>query len=104
MESTQSTPDRDEYLWRQVKARVGFRMHLRSYLIVNTGLWLIWAFSSFAVNSFDPDHIRWIFPWPIFPMLGWGIGLASHYVHVYRGGSERSMIEEEYQKLLNQRV
>lgn len=100
MEPTQNTPDRDAYLWKQAKARVGFRMHLRSYLIVNAGLWLIWAFTTFAFGSAGYRH--WIFPWPIFPMLGWGIGLASHYTHVYRGGSERSMIEEEYQKLLSQ--
>ena len=95
-------PDRDPYLWKQAKARVGFRMHLRSYLIVNTGLWLIWAFTNFAVRS--DTHGGSVFPWPIFVMLGWGIGLASHYVHVYRGGNERSMIEEEYKKLARQRV
>lgn len=100
MEPTQTPPERDAYLWKLAKARVGFRMHLRSYLIVNAGLWLIWAFTTFASNS--SGHMHWIFPWPIFPMLGWGIGLASHYFHVYRGGNERSMIEEEYQKLIAQ--
>lgn len=90
-------PERNPYLWKQAKARVGFRMHLRSYLIVNAGLWLIWAFSAFVFRSYTYANI---FPWPIFPMLGWGIGLASHYFHVYRGSNERSMIEEEYQKLV----
>ena len=90
--------ERNPYLWKQAKARVGFRMHLRSYAIVNTGLWLLWAFTTFAFHSYT--RADFVFPWPIFPMLGWGIGLASHYFHVYRGGNERSMIEEEYQKLV----
>ena len=90
--------ERNSYLWKQAKARVGFRMHLRSYTIVNTGLWLLWAFTTFAFRSYT--RADFVFPWPIFPMLGWGIGLASHYFHVYRGGNERSMIEEEYQKLV----
>ena len=100
MESNTTTPNRDPYLWKQAKARVGFRMHLTSYLIVNAGLWLIWAFTNFTMHS--NGHFGFIFPWPIFPMIGWGIGLASHYFHVYRGGSERNMIEQEYQKLVSQ--
>ena len=99
MESIQTIPNRDPYLWKQAKARVGFRMHLRTYLIVNAGLWLIWALTNFAVTS--SGQTGSVFPWPFFPMIGWGIGLASHYFHTYRT-SERSMIEEEYQKLVSQ--
>ena len=100
MKSTLLNDNRDPHLWKQAKERVGFKMHLRSYVIVNSGLWLIWALSNFAVHSFS--HFSEVFPWPVFPMLGWGIGLASHYFSVYRGGNQRSMIENEYQKLLNQ--
>ncbi len=99
MNPIQHTTDRDPYLWKHAKARVGFRMHLRSYLIVNAGLWLIWAVSSFPFES----SVHGVFPWPIFATIGWGIGLVSHYVHVYRSGNERSQVEEEYQKLMNQR-
>lgn len=101
MEPTQTTPDRDPNLWKQAKARVGFKMHLRSYLIINAGLWLIWALSSFVMHS--SGHVGFVFPWPLFAMLGWGIGLASHYFQVYRSGNQQSMLEEEYQKLVNQR-
>ncbi|UFH53373.1 2TM domain-containing protein [Spirosoma sp. KNUC1025] len=100
MEPTQHTSAHDPYLWNRAKARVGFRIHLRTYLIVNAGLWLIWAFSSLAIHSFT--RFSFIFPWPIFPMIGWGIGLASHYFHAYQQRSERSMIEEEYQRLVKQ--
>lgn len=94
-------PQRDPYLWKQAKARVGFRMHLRSYLIVNAGLWLIWALATFPFRNGNADGLG--FPWPLFPMLGWGIGLASHYFSVYtRSGNERDMTEREYQKLVEQ--
>ncbi|WP_420146716.1 2TM domain-containing protein [Spirosoma sp.] len=98
MEPNQNNTKYDPYLWKQAKARVDFRMHLRTYLIVNTGLWFIWAFTNYVVSD---SHS--VFPWPIFALLGWGIGLASHYFQVYHGGSERSMIEEEYQRLISQR-
>ncbi len=100
MEFAPTTPNRDPHLWKQAKARVGFKIHLRTYLIVNAGLWLVWALTHVALSASASD--RWLFPWPIFPLLGWGIGLASHYFGVYRSESERNMVEAEYQKLANQ--
>ena len=44
----------------------GWTAHLTSYLAVIAGLWLIWALTGFG-------H-----PWPIWPMLGWGLGLLGH--------------------------
>lgn len=86
----------DPSLLKQAKARVGFRMHLRTYLFVNAGLWLIWAISAFA---FRQSTNSLPFPWPLFATLGWGIGLVSHYLGVYRSGNQQSMVDEEYQKL-----
>jgi hypothetical protein len=86
----------DPQLWKQAKERVGFRMHLRTYLIINAGLWLIWAVTLFVI----PARPRFYLPWPLFATIGWGIGLVSHYLGVYRRGDQRSMVEEEYQKLL----
>ena len=44
----------------------GWRAHLTSYLAVIAGLWLIWALTGFG-------H-----PWPVWPMLGWGLGILGH--------------------------
>ena len=55
---------------RRLKTKSEFRSHLVSYLIVNgaiTAIWLVIAITSGA----------W-FPWFVFPILGWGIGLAFH--------------------------
>lgn len=103
MEPPQITSNHDPILWKQAKARVGFKTHLRAYLIVNAGLWLIWALTTVSFKMLHQSNGGWFFPWPLFSMLGWGIGLASHYYAVYHGKNERSMIEKEYEKLLSQR-
>jgi hypothetical protein len=51
---------------RELSADIGWRMHLASYLAVIVGLWLIWALTGAG------------YPWPIWPMLGWGLGLLGH--------------------------
>ena len=44
------------------------------------------------------------FPWFIFPLFGWGIGIAAHYVEAFRGSSyTEKLTEKEYQKLKGNR-
>ena len=52
--------------------RLGFRIHLAVYVAVQLLLIATWAMTS-AWDGGVP------FPWPIFPLLGWGVGLAAHY-------------------------
>lgn len=56
---------------KRVKSKKGFYKHLSSFLIVNIFLFLI--------NLFTTPGDWWF----IFPLLSWGIGLASHYVSVF---------------------
>ena len=44
-----------------------FRGHLTTFVLVIGMLWVIWLLGG-------AGH-----PWPLYPMLGWGIGLGSHY-------------------------
>jgi hypothetical protein len=56
---------------KRVKAKKGFYQHLMSFVIVNMFL--------FALNMITyPFH--W---WFVYPLLGWGVGLAFHYVEVF---------------------
>jgi hypothetical protein len=57
---------------------IGWRMHLVSYVAVILGLWLIWALTGAG------------YPWPIWPMLGWGLGLLGHRGQVGLCGRLRS--------------
>ncbi|WP_375443748.1 2TM domain-containing protein [uncultured Fibrella sp.] len=99
-----STPEtaHDPILWKQAKNRVGFRTHLRSYLTINAGLWLLYLVTSLSAGPIGFRH--GYVPWPLFAMLGWGIGLVSHYLAVYRYPNERNQIEKEYEKLKRQQA
>jgi hypothetical protein len=57
-------------------ARTGFRRHLTSYLLVMALLVAIWLLT-------DPGG----YFWPIWPMLGWGFGLAWHAIARPGGGA-----------------
>ena len=82
--------ERDEKLWRIAKRRAEFKRHLATYLIINGFFWAIWFFTS--------DHNDGC--WPIWPMLGWGVGLAFNYVGAYHADKDM-MAEHEYNKLKN---
>lgn len=47
-----------------------FKVHLAAFLLVNGFLWLIWGVV-YATTGF------W-FPWAVFPLAGWSIGLVFH--------------------------
>jgi len=87
---------RNEFLWRKAKKRASFKKHLQTYIIVNAGLWTLYAIST---NHPWGAHA---YPWPVWPMFGWGIGLASHYFSAYGNFDERKLAEKEYEKLLRE--
>jgi hypothetical protein len=68
---------------RSIKAKREFRTHLFVFIAVNLFLVGVWAFTGAD------------FFWPIFPILGWGIGLAIHAREAY--GPGQRMTEDEIQ-------
>ena len=56
---------------KQLKKQRDFRGHLLVYVLVNTFLVVIWAITSHG------------FFWPIFPIVGWGIGVVMNAWDVY---------------------
>ena len=89
--------ERNDYLWRKAQSRVAFKRHAITYVLVNTGFWIM-----YFVMQNQPWGGR-IHPWPIWPMIGWGIGLASHYFGAYGNDNEQSKVEAEYRKLMEER-
>ena len=87
MEST------DQQLWAIARSRAKFKRSLGAYSIVIPFLWVIWF-----LTSQDKDINR--IPWPIWPMLGWGIGLAIQYLKAYVI-EVGSLEQREYDKLKN---
>jgi hypothetical protein len=71
----ESTPDAEKDLRAlaaaQIEKKHDFALHVAAYLSVNALLVVIWAIA-------DGGEF-----WPIFPIAGWGIGLALHAWSVY---------------------
>ena len=80
----------------RVYKKRGFFIHLTVYIVINIFLVIIWAVTG-SISGF------W-FPWFIFPLAGWGVGLLFHCMSVFvfpKGGSdwEQKEIEKEMDKL-----
>jgi hypothetical protein len=75
---------------KRVEARRGFFFHLIAYIVVNIMLVLIWAFAAGGG-----------YPWFIFPLGGWGIGLLFHGLGVFAflQASDKAAIEMEAEKI-----
>jgi len=66
---------------QRVRGRLGLAIHVAIYLIVNSGLFAIWAITGSG------------YPWFLWPMFGWGVGIASHVIAYFWGpGSAREEI------------
>ena len=85
-EFTLPQSDHDQRLWQLAQLRVAFKVNLGMYVLVNTFLIGVWYFTS-------RDYF-----WPIWPMLGWGLGVAIHALRAY-GWNGTSLVEQEYRKL-----
>lgn len=70
-----------------LKKRAELRSHLTVYVVFNTMLIVIWAVMGH--NFF----------WPIFPLLGWGVGIVLHAVDVYTHGPTAAQIRRQMSKL-----
>ncbi len=68
----------------QLKKQRDFRGHLLVYVLVNSFLVLIWAMTG-----------RHGFFWPVFPIVGWGIGVIMNAWDVY---GRREITEDDVQR------
>jgi uncharacterized protein (DUF486 family) len=79
---------------KRVKEKREFYTHLSVYVTVNILLVIIWWI------TIGPDG----FPWFVFPLAGWGIGIVMHFLQVFVWGSrmDRAAIEKEADKIRRQ--
>jgi hypothetical protein len=73
---------RRELAVQRLKAKNEFRTHAFVYIAVNAMLVVIWAFTGNVLTASADTPVS--FFWPIFPIVGWGVGVASHAYSVYR--------------------
>ncbi len=81
--------ERREAALARVKGKREFRTHVAVYLIVNAMLVAIWALSGQG------------YFWPVWPILGWGVGLAIHGWTVF---FERPVSEEEIRREMDKAI
>lgn len=84
----------DEDLHARARRRVGMKMglyiHATVYILVNLGLWAIATATGRGA-------------WNVWPLLGWGLGLAIHALVTFIGlrgdGLRQRMVEAEVERL-----
>lgn len=87
--------DIDRLARKRAGAKLGWYLHALVYLLVNLAL--------FALSR----HGWGQRPWSVFPLLGWGLGLALHGVSVFLlglgSGLRERMVRRERERLLRER-
>lgn len=77
---------------RRLEKKREFHVHAAVFVVVNALFWLIWGVVYASTGSW--------FPWPLFPLGGWGIGLGFHAWHAYgKKAFSREQIEREAARL-----
>jgi hypothetical protein len=71
-----------EFGYTLAESRRGFKIHAAVYAIVMTGL--------IVLNALLIAYTDANFPWAVFPLVGWGIGLTFHYVYGFRRASDEA--------------
>ena len=82
----------DEDITKMAKERVAFKQHAAAYVLVNLLLIGIWS-----VANAGAGERGWSGFWPVWSLLGWGIGLAFHGFNAY--GPERGMLAKEEERV-----
>jgi hypothetical protein len=90
-----TTPDEIERLARKrAGAKLGWYAHALVFTLVNL---LIFGMSRYGFGAR---------PWSVFPLLGWGLGLALHGVSVFMlgagSGLRERMVQKERERLLRE--
>jgi len=74
---------------KRVEAKKGFFVHLSMYVIINLFLFLLWFFFAGGPHGY---------PWFLWVLFGWGIGVAANAVAVFMTPQGSSWEQKEIQK------
>jgi hypothetical protein len=80
---------------KRAGAKLGWYLHALVYVVVNLVM--------FGLSRYGWGQR----PWSVFPLLGWGLGLALHGVSVFvlgtGSGLRERMVQRERERLLRER-
>ena len=95
MAPTLSAEEIERLAHKRARAKLGWYMHAVVFLLVNL---LVFSISRYGFGTR---------PWSVFPLLGWGLGLALHGVSVFVLGSSSGlrerMVDKERERLQRER-
>lgn len=97
MDYLEASKDKDPQLWYIARKRASFKRNLAAYLVMVAVFWIIWYLT--GGSTYDDGGV----PWPVWPMLGWGIGVAFHYIGAYVAHKSNDT-QKEYDKLVEQQA
>jgi len=81
-------------LYRHARERVKKRKKFYSHVVT----WVVMSVFFILLNLVTTDYF-----WAIFPILGWGIGVAFHGIQVFTNEWEDAEIDREYERLVKKR-
>ena len=94
LDTPETSIDLRKQACERLEKRRDFKTHVFIYVLVNAALVAIWAIAT-------PDAMFW----PIFPILGWGIGVGANAWDVFvRKPITDADIEREEQRLREGRL
>lgn len=80
---------------RRAGAKLGWYAHAAAFTVVNV---VIFGMSRYGFGNR---------PWSVYPLLGWGLGLALHGISVFMlgtgSGLRERMVQKERERLLRDR-
>lgn len=90
----------DDQIAKMAKARVSFKVHAFTYIVVNVFLMFLWMMT--AGDDMPMGDSDWALGdyWPMWTHLGWGVGLAFHAFAAYGPGP--GMVEREEARIRQQ--
>ena len=75
---------------KRAEEKIGFFIHFTVYVMVNIFFVFIWWLNYAETST----------PWFLFITIGWGIGIAVHFVAVFVGiGYKDKLVKKELEKL-----
>lgn len=95
MPATLSPEEIERLAHKRAGAKLGWYVHAMVYVTVNL---FIFAISRYGFGTR---------PWSVYPLLGWGLGLALHGVSVFAlgsgGGLREHLVQRERERLQRER-
>jgi hypothetical protein len=91
MNTSLSSQEIDKLARRRASAKLGWYTHAAVFVLVNLVL------LGLSANGFGTR------PWSMFPLLGWGLGLALHGLSVFLigagGGLREHLVQQERERI-----